>query len=363
MELWHPIQLAEPLAIPYLLIVLYFIGCGLSLGNYVGYFRFHDDIYGSTLPQAYLAFVIIGSLTYVMFSAVMWVWAAKYSSTSAVKAIRLQWGVWAMFLFKDFPIFCMEYDAILCCGWLNSYQDFCFIMQLLYVLFSFIFTWLSFIWRAASWMNYSFGSYHEALKTGTEQVIIFPTPPRPMSENRGSPHELMSPLRMGDYTPRAPSARDDGGSYVPPVEPNEPTAVWVSKQIAESPPSGSRGSGTRLHRRTYSSDTQGQNSSFGGSHRRINSFGDASERTSLPSGHRRNLTPSMELPQRQPSVVDDDGHSAPRNFTHHRRTPSADYERHAQMLMGTLPPAQFPTGRSPFSGNRPGMYTVERHAI
>jgi hypothetical protein len=173
---WSPMQLVENSTMPSLLLIAYFFGCGVNIANYVGYFRYHNDVYGTDLPRAYLAFVIIGTGTYILFSGTMWLWAAKYASTREERADKLRNGIWAIFFLKDMPLFIAEYHAILCCGWLNGYQGFAFIFQLLFALFSFIFTWLSITWRGSEWLQVTFGGV-QGLKTGTEQIVIFSPPP------------------------------------------------------------------------------------------------------------------------------------------------------------------------------------------
>lgn len=163
---------------PYVLMVAYFIGCAFSIGNYVGYFRYnYSNMYNSGLPRAYIAFVVIGTATFILFSSVVWLWAAKYSAAPGLRAQRLQWGIWAIFVLKDLPLFVIELSAIMCCGWNSPYQGFVFVVQCIFALFSFSFTWLSFIWRCAGICQRYFGSFHEVtLKTGAEQVLIFSTP-------------------------------------------------------------------------------------------------------------------------------------------------------------------------------------------
>jgi hypothetical protein len=175
---WTPQALADIVSVPYFLMAAYFVGCAFSIGNYVGYFRYnYNDMYSDGVKRAYIAFVVIGTATFVLFSSVVWLWAAKYSAAPSLRAQRLQWGIWAIFVLKDFPLFVIELHAIMCCGWNSSYQGFVFVVQCIFATFSFSFTWLSFIWRMAGVLQQYFGSFHEVtLKTGAEQVLIFNTP-------------------------------------------------------------------------------------------------------------------------------------------------------------------------------------------
>ena len=223
---WSPVQLVENATAPALLLVAYFFGCGVNIANYVGYFRYHTDVYGGDLPRAYLAFVILGTGTYILFSGMMWMWAAKYSSTREERAQKLSNGVWAIFFLKDLPLFIIEYNAILCCGWLNGYQGFAFIFELLFALFSFVFTWLSITWRGSEWLQNNFGGV-QGLKTGTERIVIFNSPPPGMTTQKFVPpgfqlsdeQQWRSPGATGPTFNTATRQHADhrSSSYMPPT--------------------------------------------------------------------------------------------------------------------------------------------------
>lgn len=248
---WTPEVLAEVVSLPYVLIFAYFFACAFSIGNYVGYFRYnYEGMYSSGVPRAYIAFVVIGTTTFILFS-----WAAKYSTMRSLKAQRLQWGIWAIFVLKDFPLFIIELHAIMCCGWNSPYQGFVFVVQCIFTLFSFSFTWLSFIWRAAGVFQRYFGSFQEiVLKTGAEQVLIFNTP-EPLNfeggyargYTGGSPRHQVNDHGItwnghkysqhgGDYGPPAPHPTP---RYSPPTSP-------LGRYVAE-PGSGTRSVGAFSH--------------------------------------------------------------------------------------------------------------------
>lgn len=199
-QYWTPQILADVVSVPYALLVFYFAMCGFSIGNYVGYFRYHTELYGSSVPRAYLAFVVVGTGAYILFSSMMWLWAAKYSPSPDTRAQRLQWGIWVMFLLKDLPLFIVECHVMIFYGWDSGYQGFVFIMQCIAVLWSFAFTWLSFTWRTAEVLQMYFGSFSETtLKTGAEQVLIF-TPPQAINRE------------PSNFVPSYPPSGSRGGS-------------------------------------------------------------------------------------------------------------------------------------------------------
>lgn len=244
---WTPDVLAEVVTLPYLLVISYFLACGFSIGNYAGYVRFHTDVYGEETGKAYIAFVVIGTACYFLFSACMWVWAGKYSEGRSDKAQKLQWGIWAIFLLKDFPLFIIELSMIMCCGMNNGYQGFVFVIQCIFCFFSFSFTWLSFTWRAAGVFQLYYGNVSEnGLKTGAERVLILgaqePMNIEPVEDallhesspmsGRGSSGHWGGALRRPQGSPydardavqqsssRSGSAFGGGGHYIPYPNPN-----------------------------------------------------------------------------------------------------------------------------------------------
>lgn len=263
---WSPEQMAETLTLPYLLLTVYFVTCALSIANYVAYFRFENDTYGSDVPRAYIAFVVIGTIAYVLFSGVMWLWAAKYSETASIRGRRLSHGVWAIFVFKDLPLFIIEYHAVLCCGgFRNSFQGFVFVVQFICALCSFSYTWLSFIWRTASFCQFYFGGglVEEGLKTGTEKVNIFSVAPvdqhnrqldgmgpspfafqRPYDSNPTAPPPTLQ--SMHDYSPpNSPSSHWGGSVHPPTPQPMNSAAEAFARDYDIPTPNRNSSSGTR----------------------------------------------------------------------------------------------------------------------
>jgi len=216
---------------PAMLLGMYFAMSAFTIGNYSGYLRFRIDTYGNEIVNAYLAFVIIGTGAYVFVAGVFWMWAAKYAATKDERQMRLSHGIWVICLFRDLPLFWISYSSILCCGWLNGYHSFVFILQLIVFLLSFIFTWLSVVWRAARWMEYTFGEGAGGLKTGAERIVIFNAPP-PMAEE--SLNFLPSPVdEFQPISPERGSPRQKHDRFVPPVVPKH--LVYPPLPLAASP--------------------------------------------------------------------------------------------------------------------------------
>ena len=158
---------------PIVLMVLYFVGTMITIANYVAYVRYNEAVYGADLVRAYLAFTIVGVSMYALLSAVCWLWAAKYVTTSSERLQKLAMGMLAIFVFHDLPIFSMEWHMILCCGWRNPFQGFCFVKQIMLFILSFSFGWLMYAYIAAGWLNAAYGDPSE-LKTGGEMIVILP---------------------------------------------------------------------------------------------------------------------------------------------------------------------------------------------
>ncbi|RNF05795.1 hypothetical protein TraAM80_04328 [Trypanosoma rangeli] len=118
--------------LPVLLIGLYLVALCFSWVNYSTYFRLHLGLYGKGFVAAYLAFCIIGTLVYALFSSVMWLRAALYVFRSSHQAWIIITGVSAMFFSKDLPFFVLESTAVAQHGWRNGFQGFCFIVQLFF---------------------------------------------------------------------------------------------------------------------------------------------------------------------------------------------------------------------------------------
>lgn len=169
-----PVIVSEHGATPTLLILLYVIATGFTIAVNIAYYRKQEDRYGEKLIRAHLAFTIVGTVTFALFSAVMWLWAAKYSETTSDRSRRLTLGLVVIFLLRDLPLFCIEYHAILTEGWPDPYQGFAFIVTLLLFLFSGIFSWANYAWIMARYMNSVFGhgDSNGGLKTGAEQVYV-----------------------------------------------------------------------------------------------------------------------------------------------------------------------------------------------
>lgn len=159
---------------PIVLIVLYFIATMLTIANYVAYVRYHNDIYGADFVRTYLAFTILGTATYAIISGVCWTWAAKYVTTSEERFQKIAIGLISIFAIHDLPIFAMDWHMVLCCGWRNGFQGFCFVKQILFFMLSFTFGWTMYTYTAAGYAHKLYGEPAE-LKTGTEMIGILPT--------------------------------------------------------------------------------------------------------------------------------------------------------------------------------------------
>ena len=238
MPLWNPAVVADYAATPLALLIVYFITCALTIGNYVGHFRVNTDEYGEGVVRAYLAFTILGTAAYVLLSGVMWIWAAKYSHTTQDRTNKLSYGVYIMLLLKDLPLFIIEYHAILCCGWLQPFQGFVFIIQFIMFIFAFVFAWLNFIWRASYVMEKYCGDGDHELKTGAENLVILPS---------GSPVEDWAREQGGILQfPQVPSPTmgtrgRSNSSYASPLMMQERESPNRYAPVLHSnPPSGSR---------------------------------------------------------------------------------------------------------------------------
>jgi hypothetical protein len=187
------IAVTESALPPLVLMGVYFVGCLLTIFNYVFYYRYEEAVYGASLRRAYLTFAILGGIVYALVSAVAWLWAAKYVTRSSDRFMKTAIGVVAIFVFHDMPCFIMEWHAILCCGWLNGFQGFVYIFTLLTCLFSFVFSWSAYTYIAAGWVQRTFGdgdgySEEPQLKTGAVAVNILPpvSPGGMSSQYRGT---------------------------------------------------------------------------------------------------------------------------------------------------------------------------------
>lgn len=158
---------------PIVLLIIYFCATMLSIANYVAYIRYNEDVYGGSLLRAYLAFTVLGTTTYAIFSGVMWTWAAKYVSTAEQRIAKISYGMFGIFLMHDLPIYIMEYHGILCCGWRNPFFGFVFVIHYITFIISFVFTWLTYAWRMAALMESMWGT-GPVLKTGREQIAVLP---------------------------------------------------------------------------------------------------------------------------------------------------------------------------------------------
>lgn len=246
MPLWNPAVLADYAATPLALLILYFITCALTIGNYVGFFRVNSDVYGNGVTRAYLAFTIVGTANYVLISGVMWIWAAKYSHTTKDRTNKLSYGIYCMLLLKDLPLFIIEYHCILCCGWRQPYQGFVFIVQFITFILSFVFAWLNFVWRMSYILEKYCGEGVHELKTGAEHLVILPPSSSveewALDQQRGILQfpQTGSPMRHSSLGPREGSTsfasplmmqeRNSPNHYQPPLHSNPPSSSRRSQQ-------------------------------------------------------------------------------------------------------------------------------------
>jgi hypothetical protein len=251
------------------LMVLYFLGVSLTIANYSGYFRFNDGIYGTSFTRAYLVFTVLGTCGYFLVCGPAWLWAAKYCNTTSERTLRLTVGMLAIFALHDLPLFIMEWHAILCCGWLNPFQGFVFVVQFIEFIVSFSFGWLSYTYVMSGFLQRSqdgsgyFGLMSNGgLKTGADNIHILPplssaqTPmlrsPQPVffpqperQQQQGSPRSTGS-RRDVRWNAGAASSHHDGASAVP-----------LRETLAD--PAAYSGA-------TYSGVTYSSNPRFGGGH-------------------------------------------------------------------------------------------------
>ena len=177
--------------LPLVLLVFYFIGCMLTIANYVAFVRYNGALYGVDLLRAYLAFAIIGTISYALFSGVAWLWAHKYCQTDRDRIQKIAVGVIIIFLFHDLPIFIMEWHMILSHGWRNPFQGFVYVCQWISFLLSFILSWLGYTYVASGYLHRSTSGYAgSALHTGQEQLAVLP----PMSQREFAEKHLGAPL-------------------------------------------------------------------------------------------------------------------------------------------------------------------------
>lgn len=209
---WQLQVVTESTVPPVVLIVLYFIGTMITIANYVAYVRYNAAVYGEDLLRTYLAFTIIGTAAFALVSAVSWLWAAKYVSTPSQRLQKTAIGLFAIFLFHDLPIFSMEWHMILCCGWRNPFQGFCFVKQIMLFLLSFTFGWLSYAYVASGYMNKLYGDPVPELKTGSEMVVVLPRAEVGFGSSAGfGDRALASPLLPKSPNVRSSTVDERGG--------------------------------------------------------------------------------------------------------------------------------------------------------
>jgi threonine/homoserine/homoserine lactone efflux protein len=184
--LWHPDRITQDSKVPVALLIYFMVDILFSLTNFLAYVRHEEDRYGKDFVKAYLAFVVLGLVFFGALASVLWVWAARYSTSHKERRRRTALGVVVVYLSNVLPLFIMEYHAILCCGWVSGIQGFCFVLKTISWLGASVMVWLSYTWRAARWMEYHFtlvGTTAQDTRSSSTPLMMSASTTMPLAAN------------------------------------------------------------------------------------------------------------------------------------------------------------------------------------
>ncbi|KAJ9459283.1 hypothetical protein DIPPA_29910 [Diplonema papillatum] len=142
----------------------------VTLINYVAYIRTGEakDIYGSGIHGAYIAFIVLGMITYFGVSATLWLWASKYATTRQDRKFFTISGIAVLWFLNDLPLWAIDY-RMSNIGFEKAIQGASFVFNTLCFLGGGITVWLTYTYKVTTFLDTNYSPRHVPDRGGVGQ--------------------------------------------------------------------------------------------------------------------------------------------------------------------------------------------------
>lgn len=138
-------------SVPLMLIFMYFCNFFLTGLNYWWVVSFERRLFGDTLVDAHLTFVILGSVIFIFIGSPFIFWPYRYGQQMTAKSRRncIFFGVASAWLTHDFPLWLIEFWIAWQYGFLFELQGICLMVLSISTAVGAFTVWLGYAWKMA----------------------------------------------------------------------------------------------------------------------------------------------------------------------------------------------------------------------